>query len=52
MIIKLFDEQLRDAAHMDLGGLGEAGDAGPGQRDHDATPVSVGTVPPHETVVN
>ena len=42
LIIELRDEQFRDPAQVDRRGLGQAGHAGVGQRDHDATCVGIG----------
>src|SRR5438552_5823140 len=39
LVVELGNEQLRDPAHMNRSRVGEAGHAGVGQRDHDATPV-------------
>src|SRR5688572_13912680 len=42
LIVELRDEQLRDTTRVDRRGLGQAGYARIGQRDHDATGVAVG----------
>ena len=52
LIVELGDEQLGDAAHVDRSGRGEAGHAGVGQRDHDATPVGVGGASRNEALAH
>src|SRR5215211_6399884 len=52
LVIEFCDEQLGDAAHMNRSGLGEAGHAGVGQRDHDATPVGAGGTSTNETLID
>jgi hypothetical protein len=52
LIIELRDEQLRDTAHVNRSGVSQAGHAGVGERDHDATPVGAGGASINETLVN
>src|SRR5437899_11101347 len=52
LVVEFCDEQLRDAAHMNRSGLGEAGRAGIGQRHHDATPVGAGGASTNETLLD
>lgn len=52
LIIKWRDEQVRHPTQMDRRGLGQAGDAGLGQRDHDATSVCVGVGAKNEAFTN
>src|SRR5438105_4261666 len=42
LIVELREEQVRDSAQVDRGGLGEASYAGVGQRDDDTAPVRIG----------
>ncbi len=51
LIIEVSDEQLRDPAQVDRR-LAHAGDAGVGQRNHDATCVCVGFDSTNEAFLN
>src|SRR5438093_1677556 len=52
LIIELGDEQLRDPADMDGRRLGEAGDAGLGERHHDTAGVGTRSVSADEAFID
>src|SRR5881396_2144478 len=52
LIVELRDEQFRDPAQVDRSGLGEARQAGVGQRDDDTACVRIGVGPPDEAFLD
>src|SRR2546429_6501805 len=52
LIVELREEQVRDPAQVDRSGLGEARNAGVGQRDDDTASVRIGVGSPGEAFID